>query len=269
MNDYLHNLVARTLQLAPVVRPRLPSLFEPMAAGQAVNNSPPPETHEDGTAAGPVPGVFRTTVRPPDKEPPVKFETGSQPTTGKTIEREAGENRDASRRAISRPGELARATPQIVAPLPFQMGPEAPSIRRLIAQVAQPQVPKNGAEASTSEPEANGSPPQSKFVTQQIASSGEESSRGRRDLIETTATRARASRLTRPATQPSQTERFVAAHQADSVPAPDTTPTINVTIGRVDVRAVFPQPQAPPARRAHPAPMSLDDYLKQRSEGRK
>jgi hypothetical protein len=45
-------------------------------------------------------------------------------------------------------------------------------------------------------------------------------------------------------------------------------PAINVTIGRVEVRAVFaPPPQ--PAPRPQPAPaMSLEEYLKQRDGGR-
>jgi hypothetical protein len=46
-----------------------------------------------------------------------------------------------------------------------------------------------------------------------------------------------------------------------------TRPTIQVTIGRVEVRAI-PAP-APPGRRPHPQPtvMTLDEYLKQRAGG--
>jgi hypothetical protein len=45
-------------------------------------------------------------------------------------------------------------------------------------------------------------------------------------------------------------------------------PTIKVTIGRIDVRAVMQE--APPARRTAPQPpkLSLDEYLKQRNGGR-
>ena len=48
-------------------------------------------------------------------------------------------------------------------------------------------------------------------------------------------------------------------------------PVIRVTIGRVDVRAQFssPAPASTPARHARPAALSLDEYLKQRSEGRR
>src|SRR5947209_3775003 len=130
MNDYLHNLVARTLQRSPVVRPRLPSLFESFAAGQAVNASSPSETiHEDGTSTGPAAEVFGPRVSPPAHESdPTKSETGSRATMANTVE---GDNRKtfvASRRAISQPGELTRSSPQIVALVSSQtMEPEAPS----------------------------------------------------------------------------------------------------------------------------------------------
>ena len=49
-------------------------------------------------------------------------------------------------------------------------------------------------------------------------------------------------------------------------------PTIRVSIGRIEVRAVTPPPPAPPRReRVGPSspPLSLDDYLKQRGGGRR
>ena len=55
-----------------------------------------------------------------------------------------------------------------------------------------------------------------------------------------------------------------------SAPSEPAQPTIQVTIGRVEVRAVTPP--APPARPPRPAPapsLALDDYLKQRREGRR
>jgi hypothetical protein len=53
-------------------------------------------------------------------------------------------------------------------------------------------------------------------------------------------------------------------------PAAEGAETITVTIGRVDVRAVFSTPPSPRVSRTQPrAPMSLDEYLKQRSGGRR
>jgi hypothetical protein len=56
---------------------------------------------------------------------------------------------------------------------------------------------------------------------------------------------------------------------AETMRTNDAPPAINVTIGRIDVRAVFSQPSPPPrARRSErPAAMSLGEYLKQRNEG--
>ena len=59
---------------------------------------------------------------------------------------------------------------------------------------------------------------------------------------------------------------------AERRPNPERVePVIRVTIGRVDIRAEFPAPvmrQSPPPR-SKPSALSLDEYLKQRSEGRR
>lgn len=51
-------------------------------------------------------------------------------------------------------------------------------------------------------------------------------------------------------------------------PSPKESPVINVTIGRVEVRAIYPQPESavrhPPLS---PPKMSLDDYLRSRNGG--
>ena len=48
-----------------------------------------------------------------------------------------------------------------------------------------------------------------------------------------------------------------------------SSPTVRITIGRVEVRAVVPEPaQPPPVARPEPA-LSLEDYLKQHSGGRR
>jgi hypothetical protein len=62
--------------------------------------------------------------------------------------------------------------------------------------------------------------------------------------------------------------------QARRVAAAATSPqapSIRVTIGRIEVRAEFstPAPAPAPARPARSSPLSLDDYLKQRREGKR
>jgi hypothetical protein len=56
---------------------------------------------------------------------------------------------------------------------------------------------------------------------------------------------------------------------AAKVASPEPAPTIRVTIGRIDVRAIRP-PAPPRAKKTRPGPaLSLDGYLKQRREGRR
>src|SRR5437764_259908 len=47
MSDYLNNFVARALNLAPVVQPRLPSLFESPSTAPKISR-PPSETETPG-----------------------------------------------------------------------------------------------------------------------------------------------------------------------------------------------------------------------------
>lgn len=51
--------------------------------------------------------------------------------------------------------------------------------------------------------------------------------------------------------------------------APPPAPTIQVTIGRIEVRATSPSPATPKKAPSKPVAMSLEDYLKQRNEGRR
>ena len=79
-----------------------------------------------------------------------------------------------------------------------------------------------------------------------------------------------AARLIRPTGRRESNHVFPGASAAALPATPTTTPSISVTIGRVDVRAVFPQPQEQKrARPSRPAPMSLDEYVKQQNKGRK
>lgn len=53
-------------------------------------------------------------------------------------------------------------------------------------------------------------------------------------------------------------------------PTGDSMPTVRVTIGRIDVRAILPPaPHARPATSRTVPALSLADYLKQRNEGRR
>jgi hypothetical protein len=290
MNDYLNNLIVRTLQQAPVVRPRLHSLFEPtsVAADHAVNASSLTEIIiEDQTTARPAPRVSQPLPLMESlaqQSEPAKFEAGRPTTTPQTtkpqtIEADSGEKLGSSRESISRRDEFRTPAAQILTPAPFQTTtPEARSIHNLTTKTAQPSSLKSGTDSTASEHEVYklsnaplkvGDHSPSGPLKVSDHSPADPLSPGRGDIVETTARRALASGVVRPAVRRDDARLFPAHDQVIPFRAPDPPPTINITIGRVDVRAVFTQPQAQPPRRAHPAPMSLDEYLKQQSEGRK
>jgi hypothetical protein len=217
MTDFLDNLVNRTLQPSAVVRPRLPSLFEPssLAASQA------PANQEEGPNPVPVSSVHRpmSLVMPRVHEPAKLVNFGP------------------SGSAIPQANQVTGSAPQIVTQLASRrITPEASSIRSLSSEAAPGSRTKNDSDP--------------------------------RDLIETLAMRARASHVADSAMLRDRA-KLRTADESTQFHASEAAPTISVTIGRVDVRAVYPQPQAPPARRVQPAPMSLDEYFKKRREGHK
>jgi hypothetical protein len=69
---------------------------------------------------------------------------------------------------------------------------------------------------------------------------------------------------------PTSMRRSADRQPPSSVQEVETEPVINVTIGRIEVRAVAEDSKA--SRRSHESrerkPMSLDEYLKQRGGGR-
>jgi hypothetical protein len=274
MNDYLDNLIVRTLQPALAVQPRLPSLFEPssVAAGNAVNASSSNEIiSEDQTSARPATEAYQPTplIEPPAQHSePVKFEASSRTTTPRTIEADTVEKLDLSRKSISRRDEFTTPAAQVLTPAPLlTTTPEARSIHNLATKMAPPSGLKSDTNSSAGEHEVDKLSETSLKIDDRWPADSLSPLKG--DIVETTVMRSLASRVVRSAARRDEARLFPTHDQVAPFRAPEPPPTISVTIGRVDVRAVFPQPQAQRPRRAHPAPMSLDQYLKQQNEGRK
>lgn len=211
MSDYLNNLVARTLNLAPVVQPRLGSLFEPTAAydsnlGSADSNS----------------GIERPTLSTTESH---RITEARIESIDHDIKAERGEPREHPRSHVR--------------PQPFGR----PTASQDPAHIAdQRVVPERNASTSTS----RGPNDTSLIIRPSTSFLG--SAANREEPI--TSAPARSS-------------------QAQPQPA-EGPQTITVTIGRVDVRAVF-SPQAPTKvnRTQSHGPMALSDYLKKRNEGRR
>ncbi len=238
MSNFLNNLVARTLNLAPVVQPRITSRFEPSTAppdqSVEVEAPPPAEPHVTTTKviesritepAPPVvvvpPQIERerviNTIRNTHVES--KHEVVQVPVVEKIHERVHTETRINTEKSTDSRLEIREN--RIIEPAPAPKAPD-PFHPRLKTVVEPAPV----------------------TITKEVP-----------QLI--------VPRVIEPAP-------VAPVQRLEILPAPQVEPTetINVTIGRVDVRAVF-SAQAPKAPVRASSTNSLDDYLKQRSEGRR
>jgi hypothetical protein len=240
MSDYLNSLVSRTLRLGPVVQPRLASFFEPVSPGPA--NAPAMEVSETRSP--------RETFAPPTAERPDRPMQNHEANV---------ESRSANEPA----GVVLQSRPLFAPLLP------APSMPPPVLPINDTEgirevfdLPPHAAEADSPaiEKRDNATPSRIKPEVR---------------IVSAASDRDQSQSLTAPASSPIVT---YAAPPVPSSPvgrvntqAPAEPPeTVVVTIGRVDVRAVFAPPQpAPRSNRVQQQAMSLDEYLKQRSEGRR
>lgn len=261
MSDYLANLAARSVHAASTVQPRLASRFETSFAAARL-------TPEDGVGLKTEVAVERRTppVPPPAPGPASRprpsATTDSQPPPPRTplaSERIADEPAPTTDPPGALPAvPVARARPAAAASRDSEW-PDVPTrgdpgSRRSAAHAA---VVDARAPRVANEPPA-------------VAEAASERPRLLPERARSTSAAPRESgpRLTPRVTPPAMTPRSAAEQQEQG---PAATPTIRVTIGRVEVRAVV-QP-APDPPRAAPARsgsiLSLDEYLKQRNGGRR
>jgi hypothetical protein len=288
MSDYLSNLVARTLATVPVLQPRQPSLFEPVGGGWGLGNRdwgvvaevetaafPPPiqPTRSETAAVTPPPTTLVQPQPVPERPLAARPEKKPAPTPSPMTIRE----RIIQQTVVEKKGRLIPAAPPTAAPprpakalavpVPAAVQPRPPSpppapapekvnsrsqneppIRPLPTAAKQPFAPEPPLriverERPTSEP----SPPPKP---------------DKRQVAPPPTIRERI--LPRAAIAPPQREQ---AMNGRYTPEPPPAPTIQVHIGRIEVRATPPPPQ--PAAKSGPkaALTSLDDYLRQRNGG--
>jgi hypothetical protein len=279
MSDYLNNLVARTLNLTPAVQPRLASLFE--ASAVAGGNAGSFEASVAGgnagsfeaSVAGGIADSFEleterdgiTKREPPRQTSPLVPAPAPLGPSRTPITVEPGESvvgpkhRPASESFELRDETKEQAIPRVSAlvesPLrswPMPPPSEPPVSNAAIYALIQPTTAAPNAQTDSARVQlpASGIPPRSEPAA---------APQPLRPSIPAIIVR-------QPNTLPVIPARRVHNETAAAVESPAT---ISVTIGRVDVRAIFPQPPGPRAShgREHSA-MSLDDYLK-RNEGRR
>lgn len=249
MSNFLDNLVARSLDLAPVVQPRVQSRFEPVSAAgatvaeESVEVDAPPVRTEPQVTARPEPSVV-------ERERVERVESQRVINTIRNTHVQTHEVRQVNVPLVETIREREIERVPVVGP---RIHTEKTDLRTQIRENRIVEPPR-GIEP----PNQNPSNPRPNLV--------EPAPVTKKEAPPVVAPQPVAPQvITRIEPAPSaKPPRF----EVQPAFQPEPTETINVTIGRVDVRAVF-SAQAPktPVRAASTS--SLDDYLKQRSEGRR
>jgi len=244
MSDYLNNIVARSLNVADVVQPRVPHLFEQTVAATPVD----PEPVSTGES------VSET-----------MFDSGATP------------------RASYSPTPPAPVNPTVTTPMFDQLQPDSPAPVALpptpVLQTPSMPVPEIRKRSQTlAAPNASAlrtkSVPPQVPTTQPAREINQYDGRVAEPVV---PTRVGPPQIEPPAPIP-KSEAVTHKTISQAVPAALTQvnrtepqlPPIRINIGRVDVRAIMPAapPVTPAAPRPRPA-LSLESYLKQREEGKR
>jgi hypothetical protein len=286
MSDYITNLVARTLNFAPVVQPRLASLFESGsragAMGRALSED---QTHGNEPTLEPKSRAPATVFSNPQASPVrpqvrEQMEVNLLDREKSDGEQDSGKQKDSGAVVVHR----LSALPRTVEP-----GHESIAVRSALPEpeiVRSHRLVRDQIEA----PETAASESDQSSITREREENWPLLQPRIRQLVDDRLTRLQlpgpdAAERAKPAqsgpvaiakSSKSAAPSEVAAmrpnpHFIREPVATETEPTINVTIGRIDVRAIISQPSSVsrPARIPQPTTSSLDEYLKKRSEGRR
>lgn len=290
MNDYLDNLIAKSLGQAEVVAPRPMSLFEPLSsdAGQITSDQylleqdgepprmPAAVTPGDAPPTGVMPaavmptgvvptGVVMDAAMPPKakaelstKAPPPRAiqsdrlaqhlvqsidrslsQSVSLPMPNQSISGDVGQRADGTERAALVAPQLVDGHPTMNERMPSRVVEHA-SIPADRETFATPEAPPYTPHQSRSPERAEAIIPAHTLLIAPALSQERESHANR-----------------------------AAAPQPAPEAEPSAAPTIKITIGRVDVRAVIterPEPRPAPATRN--TALTLEEYLNRRSGGK-
>lgn len=251
MSDYLTNLVARTIDPSSVVQPRLVSLFEPLVNGVAQGRFSPfaleaeegarPAGSADETRAPAVPSSIPARVEGATREYSARYHT--QSPTGVVERPVASSAREESPAATA---ERAAAS-------------------HLTAQTSAEKEAPTPSAASVAQSKDSASDISAREALEAVRERREPS------MSEGAPTPRAVPRVVKPRLSPAPTvpvAQLPPGSNAHDARREDAAPTIRVTIGRVDVRAVAPTPQE--RRRAPETPrpaLTLEDYLRRRGGG--
>ncbi len=271
MSDYLSHIAARSLNLTTVVQPRLASVFEPLPNSIHLPNVSSESAEEkDAALESESTDEFQSPEVPaPATSPPVSSPLSrspapatSPPVSSLLLRSPAPVTSPLAAPPLSTPiptspvSSVAHSSPMnpenttgVTTPsssLASTEAPRSPNPELTIQQIQQPWVQ---SQAVLAQPPAS-EPLMPKVPQPELASLPE----------------SRALLPPRPVIQPQIT---ALPEQPTSPPStkPTSPPTIQVTIGRIDVRAIAaPTPSRRPSTPSS-AKLSLDEYLRSRSSG--
>jgi hypothetical protein len=294
MADFLTRLANRTLGLAPVAEPVIAPMLAPDPSLPAMTglNGPLDASQEAGEPAV-TRSVLPTVSSPEDMARPVVPRPRPDPADARLAQQSAGES---MRRAATVAPDAA-----IGRDIPTQRSPERTTAASRAADEDGLLMPpadalRHPSLVGTSKPvetplsaqaaSANPSRTPSMWPEEPVAASGwsaarQGSSVPPRDVeaeelllplspVEVVSMRRDARAAVTPADEPDPT-RSAERGQAAAAATPPPPPTIEITIGRVEVRAVHPPaPVARPQPAASTAPrLSLEEYLRNQNGGRR
>lgn len=237
MTDYLSHLVARVLRTQPVLEPVVPSLFEPLGLGEV-------EIETEATRGAPERPALA--VAPIALAESTTFHEHAEAPAGATP-RPHVPSRIETHDIVHEPRATATAPTHVVEAVIQQQSIELHE--RSITEQHSREL-----RALSIEPHV---PPAAARVVQ-------------RPTVSVPLARARRDSPVPSAVGPVQSRRAEGRQQTIHTVV---EPEVQITIGRVDVRAVMPPPPVDASRATEPAraspAMPLEDYLRQKDGGRR
>ncbi len=293
MSDFLSNLAARSLGSAEVVRPRLASLFEPprpsvaSSAGMLDGPSVFEDVVPDARPAAALEVTRLVESRPTSYAEdrgrntqmqrtvvPAASDSPSRPTEGvRLASMSQAASAPTETGAESRPPEVPKAPPAWIhdlrpaTPPPMVRALETERVRRSgpDSLAGRPALTHDRGDASESSSRSAGSEPR-RSVSEHLGSSREIGPpvvrRGEPTELPTQRPSAPATIVVQPRVAPYSEPASPARSRRAATPEP----TIHVTIGRVEVRAMQPAAPIAPRERRAPTAMSLEEYLRRRAK---
>jgi hypothetical protein len=281
MSDYLGNLIARTVSPAAAVRPRLPSIFEPVPATREAKRGPefeqarfveqPPITQPSEKLAPmplSIPTPRQSVLREPEQTVPefsrprkiLETSQESEPTPPPTSIGRQYTPREPAR--ISSRREDRKLSPEPLAPV-------QPRIFRRAAPTLREDKPSNSIRRTS---DVIKSPLRDVIPSASHEVSAREERRPSQPSVASKAVVVPELRkhelLKWSAVRPVvPTIRSLPAIPPPAPAAATAPPTISVTIGRVEIRAMSPAPATPRARPKSAHVLSLEEYLRRRASG--